>query len=94
MKTTIKSLTLALALCAAAFLTTSFVIEKTATPDKYIIRDYQGRVAVFRYGEDEPEEVFEVFTSSLPESECERISKGITVKSDEELQSLIEDYTG
>ncbi len=94
MKTTIKSLTLALALCAAAFLTTSFVIEKNATPGKYIIRDYQGRVAVFRYGEDEPEEVFEVFTSSLPESECERISKGITVKSDEELQSLIEDYTG
>lgn len=94
MKTAIKSMALALALCAAAFLTTSFVIEKTAAPGKYIIRDYQGRVAVFRYGEDEPEEVFEVFTSSLPESECERLSRGITVKSDEELQSLIEDYTG
>lgn len=55
MKTTIKSIAVALAFCAAAFLTVSAIIESTA-PDgseKYIMRDYNGRIAVFVYGEDE-----------------------------------------
>ena len=45
MKTTIKSIAVALAFCAAAFLTASAIIESTA-PDgseKYIMRDYNGR---------------------------------------------------
>ena len=49
MKTTIKSIAVALAFCAAAFLTVSAIIESTA-PDgseKYIMRDYNGRIAVF-----------------------------------------------
>ena len=53
MKTTIKSIAVALAFCAAAFLTVSAIIESTA-PDgseKYIMRDYNGRIAVFVYGE-------------------------------------------
>ena len=46
MKTTIKSIAVALAFCAAAFLTASAIIESTA-PDgseKYIMRDYNGRI--------------------------------------------------
>ena len=53
-----------------------------------------GRIAVFVYGEDEPQEVFDVFTSSLPRGEAERVYKGITVEGDEALQKLIEDFTG
>ena len=86
MKTTIKSIAVALAFCAAAFLTVSAIIENTA-PDgseKYIMRDYNGRIAVFVY----------VFTSSLPRGEAERVYKGITVEGDEALQKLIEDFTG
>ena len=89
MKTTIKSIAVALAFCAAAFLTVSAIIESTA-PDgseKYIMRDYNGRIA-------EPQEVFDVFTSSLPRGEAERVYKGITVEGDEALQKLIEDFTG
>lgn len=96
MKTTIKSITVALAFCAAAFLTVSVIIENTAADgsEKYIMRDYNGRIAVFIYGEDKPQEVFDVFTSSLPRGEAERIYKGITVEGDEALQKLIEDFTG
>ena len=112
MKTTIKSIAVALAFCAAAFLTVSAIIESTA-PDgseKYIMRDYNGRIAVlgktcrevdqffyealYHLGEDEPQEVFDVFTSSLPRGEAERVYKGITVEGDEALQKLIEDFTG
>lgn len=96
MKTTIKSIAVALAFCAAAFLTVSAIIETTAPngSEKYIMRDYNGRIAVFVYGEDEPQEVFDVFTSSLPRGEAERVYKGITVEGDEALQKLIEDFTG
>ena len=88
MKTTIKSIAVALAFCAAAFLTVSAIIENTS------MRDYNGRIAVFVYGEDEPQEVFDVFTSSLPRDEAERVYKGITVEGEEALQKLIEDFTG
>ena len=100
MKTTIKSIAVALAFCAAAFLTVSAIIENAA-PDgseKYIMRDYNVFVSIVDpgavYGEDEPQEVFDVFTSSLPRGEAERIYKGITVEGDEALQKLIEDFTG
>ena len=94
MKTTIKSIAVALAFCAAAFLTVSAIIENTAPngSEKYIMRDYNGRIAVFVYGE--AQEVFDVFTSSLPRGEAERVYKGITVEGDEALQKLIEDFTG
>ena len=76
MKTTIKSIAVALAFCAAAFLTVSAIIENTAPngSEKYIMRDYNGRIAVFVYGEDEPQEVFDVFTSSLPRGEAAAIA--------------------
>ena len=51
MKTTIKSIAVALAFCAAAFLTASAIIESTA-PDgseKYIMRDYNGRYSMFSH---------------------------------------------
>lgn len=68
--------------------------HRTGRERKYIMRDYNGRIAVFVYGEDEPQEVFDVFTSSLPRDEAERVYKGITVEGEEALQKLIEDFTG
>lgn len=95
MKSAIKSIAVALAFCAAAFLTTSLILDTRAdSAEKYTLRDYGGRIAVFRYGEDEPDEVFDIFTSSLPDGEIERLQTGITVEGEEALQRLIEDYTG
>ena len=96
MKSTIKITAVVLAVCAAAFLAVSAITQR-AEPDAsemYVLRDYNGRIAVFVYGEDEPQEVFDVFTSSLPRGEAERVYKGITVEGDEALQKLIEDFTG
>ena len=96
MKSTIKITAVVLAVCAAAFLTVSAITQR-AEPDAsemYVLRDYTGRIAVFACGEDEPLEVFDIFTSSLPKSEAERVRKGITVEGGEALQRLIEDFTG
>ena len=94
MKSTIKITAVVLAVCAAAFLTVSAITQR-AEPDAsemYVLRDYNGRIAVFACGE--PLEVFDIFTSSLPKSEAERVYKGITVEGGEALQRLIEDFTG
>ena len=91
MKSTIKITAVVLAVCAAAFLTVSAITQR-AEPDAsemYVLRDYNGRIAVFACGE-----VFDIFTSSLPKSEAERVYKGITVEGGEALQRLIEDFTG
>lgn len=96
MKSTIKITAVVLAVCAAAFLTVSAITQR-AEPDAsemYVLRDYNGRIAVFACGGDEPLEVFDIFTSSLPKSEAERVYKGITVEGGEALQRLIEDFTG
>ena len=97
MKSTIKITAVVLAVCAAAFFTVSAITTQRAEPDAsemYVLRDYNGRIAVFACGEDEPLEVFDIFTSSLPKSEAERVYKGITVEGGEALQRLIEDFTG
>ena len=89
MKSTIKITAVVLAVCAAAFFTVSAITQR-AEPDAsemYVLRDYNGRIA-------EPLEVFDIFTSSLPKSEAERVYKGITVEGGEALQRLIEDFTG
>lgn len=96
MKSTIKITAVVLAVCATAFLAVSAITQR-AEPDAsemYVLRDYNGRIAVFACGEDEPLEVFDIFTSSLPKSEAERVYKGITVEGGEALQRLIEDFTG
>lgn len=53
-----------------------------------------GRLAVFRTKGAAPDEVFDVFIASLPASEQEALSAGIPVFDEEELQRLLEDYTG
>lgn len=55
---------------------------------------WDGRLAVFRTKGAAPDEVFDVFIASLPASEQEALAAGIPVFDEEELQRLLEDYTG
>lgn len=77
-----------------AFIIASSAFPKEQTGSQYIMRDYNGRIAVFRNGEDFPDEVFDIFTSSLPKEESERIMNGIAIQDSQELQEMIEAYTG
>ncbi len=60
----------------------------------YILRDYDGRLAVFSFDSDQPEEILDIFTGSLPEYDQEQLKKGVSVYSPEHLESLIQDYDG
>lgn len=62
---------------------------------RWILADEGGRLAQYAYGQpDEPVRVWAVYTALLPETDAERLRRGITVYSDEELRRLVEDFGG
>lgn len=60
---------------------------------QYTIVDYNGKVSVVRRGEDTPYEIFDTYTSSLPEIDQAELKEGVRIYSDAQLQKAIEDYT-
>ena len=70
--------------------TTTNIITQAQT--LYILSDYDGRLALFSSENQEPVTVYEIYTESLPYDDYILIKSGIKVKSEEELQRLIEDY--
>ena len=59
----------------------------------YIIREHDGRVAVFARGEDTPEMILERMVHHLPVYDRIQLREGVPVFTEEELQERIEDYT-
>lgn len=58
----------------------------------YLLREHEGRIAVFREGAKTPELIFDVYTRMLPEPDRAALKAGIAVQDYEELTRLIEDY--
>ena len=66
--------------------------EESELRPLYTVGGYNSRVAVFIYGETEPNQVLEeVFLRSLPAGDRQRLEQGIPVYSEEDLWSLLED---
>lgn len=59
----------------------------------YIIGVYDDKIAVFAQGDEVPIETYDVYVTTLPESDQKTLRKGIPVKGKTELRRLIEDYT-
>jgi len=71
-----------------------FIKETTTYPVAgYLLGEYEGKLATYSTNSDIPIEVFDVFVSSLPLEDKEEIEEGIYANSEEELQSLVEDFT-
>lgn len=66
--------------------------ELSAVGYKYTVKEYNGNVAVFSFGNTYPIEVLECPVNSLPDDEAQKLSVGIDIKTEEELQQLIEAY--
>lgn len=58
----------------------------------YLLRDEGGRIALFRPGEQEPVQVYEIYTHLLPQEDVLSLQKGIPVESEEALMRLLEDF--
>lgn len=58
----------------------------------FIIKEYNGSVAVFESGKNLPFKTTETPVSDLPATDKELLKKGINVSGEEELSRILEDY--
>ncbi len=85
---------LGLAASVAVFALRPF--ENKSPDSSYTLRDWHGKLALFAPGEsgeeDQPVEVYDVYTHLLPESDVLSLQAGIPLESQEQLQRLLEDF--
>ena len=58
----------------------------------YIIKEYQGRIAIFARGCETPELIFDKQLKHLPEYDRIQLEEGIKIYTADELNARIEDY--
>lgn len=66
--------------------------ENITRAQYYYVREYQGKIAVFKDNEKKPDAVYDVYVSNLPEKDKNLLQNGLRAESEEELQQIIEDY--
>ena len=71
---------------------TSGIIAMTCKIDKYIVKEYNGRIGLFYNDETKPREVYDSDVSTLPEKDQEELKKGIVIKDRNSVHKIIEDY--
>ena len=68
--------------------------ETVVTSEKtYVLKEYNGKIASFYYGEETPIEIFDVSVDGFGEYDKQALNEGIKAYNIEELNKLIEDYT-
>lgn len=72
----------------------SQALENTSAKDSYVLKEYNGKLAVFEMDSENPVEVFSVFVNTLPQVDRDLLKNGIIASTKAELLRLIEDYTG
>ncbi len=63
-----------------------------ATEYSYIIKEYDGKIGVYKSDEKNPFQVIDVPTYLLPPYDKTELQSGILVKDEKELQQKLEDY--
>ena len=58
----------------------------------YLLRSYDGKLAVFTDDLVEPDLVFDVYVRTLPEYDQRQLERGVRVRDYDKLTALIEDY--
>lgn len=66
--------------------------EQKSFDHEYLLKSYEGKLAVFLPQKQNPEKVFDVWVSSLPQYDRGQLELGIPIKNYEELVERIEDY--
>ncbi|MEE0930308.1 MAG: hypothetical protein UIM53_04860 [Acutalibacteraceae bacterium] len=65
--------------------------ERSTQYKTYIVREYDGLVAVFEKHKERPVKITDTYVSSLPQGDRDNLRDGIEVNSDEKLRKLLED---
>ena len=62
-------------------------------PDYFTVKEYEGKIAVYKNNENNPYIVYDAYVSLLPDQDIQRLKEGIVTDDKKYLQSVIEDYT-
>lgn len=77
----------------SAVTTTSPQTTSTVSAPIYIMGVWENKLALFIPPATSPDRVYDVYLTSLPEEEQQRLQEGIEIFDERELASLLEDYT-
>jgi len=60
----------------------------------YIVKDLNGKIAIYKYGEQNPTQVLEdPYVDNLPQIDQQHLNEGINIFTEDELNTLVEDLT-
>lgn len=68
-------------------------IRKISDGKRYLLKEYEGRLALFDEEGNKPSVIFKVYTDNLPDMDKFKLKEGIYAESYEELLRMIEDFT-
>lgn len=63
-----------------------------SSAEGFVVKELDGRIAVFRKGQDAPLEITDTAISSLPDFDKQQLKIGVYAANERELKRLIEDY--
>ncbi len=75
-------------------LITGIFFYEASDDTEFILKDYNGKIAVFTEEDANPIKILDTDTASLPSKDTEALKTGIRVGTKEELYRLIEDFSG
>lgn len=102
MRTTTRTVILALAAAVAVSAVALFIIFKFILPTKdtrytpppaYTIGVWEGKVAIFEGADSYPMQILDTDVAGLPEEQRTQVEAGVRVEKAEELYLILEDYT-
>ena len=59
---------------------------------QYVLKEFNGKLAVFEKGDKDPQMIFDVSIDSLPEIDMIELKQGLKIKDANELNERIEDF--
>ena len=66
--------------------------QPAAQETGFVIRDCDGKIAVYRKGESAPMLITQTLTESLPRADAKRLRAGVDAPDRQTLEKLLEDY--
>ena len=80
----------------SVILSFNFKSEKSSARSNieyYKISIYMNKLAIYKNDDSKPSKIYDIYIDNLPGEDKKALQKGIIVKNQHDLQSIIEDYT-
>lgn len=71
----------------------SFTRKDDNIPESFeVLKEYNGKVALYNSNNTTPVSVYDIYIDSLPENDRKSLKEGIKIESDNHLDKILQDY--